>query len=718
MIKISEISLRSINRAFYSLWYKFCTLTGRVAVLETNASAKNVFYVQSLTDIITVDGTSIDEILVGDEFTGGTFLKYSGVYADDGGVVLTDLNGQKWKREIDGHIDIRWFGAYSVTIQQFDSSPAINAAYTAAKSKEIIPIARLYIPAVSTSTNWYYCASGITFDNYVEVFGDGITSHIRFNGNVGGFTTTYITSRYSKFSDFQLSAYSSVTPDYTKPGLLPKDIIYVDNITIKEFPDGVQLIASIPAGNVNNSVFNDLHVIQNKRHGVYIQGSDANNITFYNLDAINNGASGVLDKSFLGNHYYTCHFASNCSPTLSFQKGLVISGGVVYVSIVENNIGIEPGVTAGWATSWATYTGLQAWLVGFPDVAAWSAGTTYYIGSPYTLEGANQWGSMNNVYIEGDQPLSTLAPRCTSFGGNPQYRTQSATLESNSSVLYTKSALMVGVPGSSTTIKAQMQCSDSTNGLSGVSVFETSTNGVWLDYFTGTAFGGKMGGIRNSAGSSATRFLTSNSTATTTGRTNAPAVSANLALLGQMYFSFNSNRSTLRELDFTTGGNGQYTAAITKDYGDMVLATKTFYSEKSEIVGFKLIETTLGATKKWVGIKGYEEQVITNITGTYVVGREYNTPVGRGVLYDVTFVGTSGTDNCVIQRRALCKNTGGTMSTINNQEIGTSLRDATFATVDINFSFFTGSGNDDIEVQIINLPAATYGKVNIKRVDY
>ena len=60
----------------------------------------------------------------------------------------------------------------------------------------------------------------------------------------------------------------------------------------------------------------------------------------------------------------------------------------------------------------------------------------------------------------------------------------------------------------------------------------------------------------------------------------------------------------------------------------------------------------------------------------------------------------------------------GRLSSVNNQEIGTSLKDATFSTTDINFSLFAGSGNDDVEVQIINLPASTNGKVNIKRIEY
>lgn len=738
-MKIKDLSLRSINRALYSLWRKICKLTERVDELEEGGDGlqsigegDNVIvdntdplnpivsvelpsiYVDNLSDISSVTDTNAGTIFVGNNVTGGEFTRYSGSYVDDGVVVITDANGQKWKRIVGDYINIRWFGAAPGVISGggADIFSAFISALTAADSRDIISSPVIFIPSTGAGNKWYSCSNTITIVNKVKIFGEGPNSHIRFGSNIDGIITTYISSRGTELNNFQISAFVAGSPDYTKCGLRPNDIIYSDNLTIKEFPDGIQMIAAIPVGNVNNSIFNNLHLFQNRRHGAFIDGPDANNITFYNLDAVSNGGCGVFDSSFLGNHYYTPHFATNSSPTLPWQKGLVKHGGVVYQSLKDNNIGIEPGVTAGWATWWETNATIQVWSGYSID---WDIAKTYHVGGPYFMEGANQWGSMNNVYIEGDQPLATLSPRSSAIGGNPVHRGPSAMMRAFGNYLYTKDSFRVGnVPDNTTDVIVKLG-STVGGGVRGIGVTTINPAGVWLDYFPGTAsFGQSMGGMKNQAGSSHLRFLTTGSSAVTTGRTTTPQANANLALTGPMYFTLTTSRVALRELDFHSGVNTLYAfSTVTKDTGDMVICS----SRDADMLAGKLIEPIVG-TKRWVGVKGYEEQLITNITGTYVFGRDYNIAVGRGILYDITFTGTSGTDDCVIQRRLLVKNTAGTLSIKNNQEIGTSLKDTSFATTDIEVAIILGGGNDDTEIRMINLPAGTNGKMQVKRINY
>jgi hypothetical protein len=54
---------------------------------------------------------------------------------DDGGTVIVSATGKRWKRAFDGALELRWFGADRLGAA--DSSPALAAAYAAAKKRTI-----------------------------------------------------------------------------------------------------------------------------------------------------------------------------------------------------------------------------------------------------------------------------------------------------------------------------------------------------------------------------------------------------------------------------------------------------------------------------------------------------------------------------------------------------------------------------------------------------
>lgn len=65
--------------------------------------------------------------------------------------------------------------------------------------------------------------------------------------------------------------------------------------------------------NANSCYVEHCRAVSNKAGGFRAGGSDANDITFINCDATNNGFYGFSDQSFLGNYYIGCHTATNDS---------------------------------------------------------------------------------------------------------------------------------------------------------------------------------------------------------------------------------------------------------------------------------------------------------------------------------------------------------------------------------------------------------------------
>ncbi len=72
--------------------------------------------------------------------------------------------------------------------------------------------------------------------------------------------------------------------------------------------NGLQMATDATAvGNVNTTSVDNLTVRTVGHHGVFVIGGDSNACKFTGLNINNVGGYGVYDRSFLGNHYFSCH---------------------------------------------------------------------------------------------------------------------------------------------------------------------------------------------------------------------------------------------------------------------------------------------------------------------------------------------------------------------------------------------------------------------------
>lgn len=94
------------------------------AVLRAYAGLVTAYYVRGVTDIFD-GGAGVFRVDAADATT-----------ADNGGTVLVDASGRRWKREFSGDINVKWFGAVgdSVTDDTAAFTSAIQYAFSAGKT--------------------------------------------------------------------------------------------------------------------------------------------------------------------------------------------------------------------------------------------------------------------------------------------------------------------------------------------------------------------------------------------------------------------------------------------------------------------------------------------------------------------------------------------------------------------------------------------------------
>lgn len=367
----------------------------------------------TVEQIATYNNPYSQLVFVKDTLRGGEFMPYSGSNPADNGLIFQDALGRKWKRSVSvDYINISWFGAKT---DGSDCRAIIIAAINSAKVN--LPTVKIRIPG--TGQNEYYKVSdSIELDSYVEIFGDGHESKVQFYQHKKGLVFTNPGTHYSVLRDITITAVSSSaspknTWDSSKHGIIIKSPVHFVNVWVSNF-DGcgfymVNSLNATPPGNTNTSTFTQCHSYYNLLHGFYIKGADANAMSFNNCDVVGNGAAGFNDRSFLGNHYSDNHTATNGSPELTTQRGLVKFGGTVYACIKDTTIGVSPPNTTYWqdvGTEW----------IGFENVLDYNPNTVYWSVGGYIAEGGNQYGTFNGNYCELDQAPGYIDYGNTGFG--------------------------------------------------------------------------------------------------------------------------------------------------------------------------------------------------------------------------------------------------------------------------------------------------------------
>ncbi len=670
---------------------------------------------QTVSEISTFNKPTVNLLVIKDARTGGVFEIYTGSYAADNGMVFTDAAANKWKRKNDNnYINIDWYGCVQVNNQSNDIYTKFMGAVSASLSTEFLRSPAVFIPECPTGY-WYYCTQKIEIDNRITIFGNGFGSHIRFFQNTGGFLFKYVTSRFSIIKDFKITQYGSTgtTTIGSNFGIECKDIIYATNITINAFGDGIYAwndSAADPTGsdygNTNNMRWYNCDFSSNWRHGVYLRGADSNNSIFHDCNYVSNGGCGHFDKSFLGNSVSFPHFASNGSPELSYQKGLVTYSGSTYVSTKDDNLNNLPTDTNYW------YSLGTQWVSGYPYILPWTGSTTYYAATSINCDGANQYGTVLQIYHEADQPPPYVGPAVKVFGKNVTFRDEysTAALNAGNGSLYTFAPFWVGNPGGSNTKRGYL--STSSFGLQ-----YASSEAMLFGYNTSSKYGFITTNAAESAGR--TWFTTTAMTASLLGRTTGGGENGNIALSSFAFMGMAGSRSTFRKFDI----NNSYSPSTSNlDYGDLFLLTTTgFTGPKPDAVMTKYLEPTVGGTKKLYTIKGYQEDILSNVSGTYQVGIDYSIATNRGVLYYVQVAAStsaSGSD-LILNREVLIVNRSGSVAVVRNTAVTPDFNGGSFATSSINITNVgVGSGLDDIKIEITGLPTGSNGKVHVRRIDY
>lgn len=687
--------------------------TGTVAL--TSDIGKQTDSLSLVTDISSWNKTGYVQIIVQDTIRGGTFIRYNGTFAADNGMVFTDAGSHKWIRKINSDfININWYGATATTTGTYDNRANILSAIAAASNTAILPSPKVKIPA-SISTKVYYVSDSISIDTKIYLFGEGAASKLRFQSDKNGLIFNYVTSRNSQISDLAVSCYAST--DITKNGLTIRDRIIASNVSSNEFGGcGFYMVNSIGnpiAGNSSNSLFTYCHAEQNRLHGYKISGSDANNMSFVLCEAVTNGGLGVSDQSFLGNNYSGFHCASNGSPQVSYQRGLVTLGGHCYAALKDGLIATTPPNTTYWADLGTT------WATGYAYVLAYNAGTTYYAVGSWNMDGLNavalggtgqnQYSTLTGCYSESDQAPGVIGQRCIAFGGDngAGYSGPAAWLTANTFGFVTKAAINANDPGTDNTSRAVM---DST----GFIVTSNLSQGMKFGWDNATKTG-ELRQYSSSPGVSSFKVMSTNTTAAMLSRTNLPYSEPIMAY--GFLMATPQSRGHLNTFEFANAkptGTGF-------DLGDMQLHTYYNYiGDKPDVVSYKRIEKSAGATAQWarnVGFIEYEFQTTT--ASNYQVCLDYY--LSKGIQYDISiFASNSANGDLWSEKRFVV--IGGITSTAvtsikSNETTGTPLKDASLSTATLTPIVNDGSvGLYNIEWRANGIASTTINwHVQIKR---
>lgn len=356
---------------------------------------------------------------------GGTYTwSDTSTHADDGGGYIKPNSSRGRGRWVlqpsNGVVNIRQFGARNEYVNPGNSGydnrqSIINAldfcnGFTA--SGYNYSRYKLYIPALG-QLKFYFVSDSIVVSTSIEMYGDpgDFSSGLMFLSGKPGLifpypgSSSHITGVHGCYiHDLRIMSHArGILLRGRANGLTVRSANKFERLYIAGFPNnGVAIMGTAPAGNTNNSYFQSVASTGNFGNGFFIDGADANNITFLICDASSNGGWGFWDSSFLGCNFFGCHTAENgliytqVSHNGKRYQAIDSSGSLVRAGAVE------PGGSQKWQSYWLLQNdgGTSEF---YPD---WNRSGTYYPGGSYFLDNANQLGAVVSSYTEGGQPLS------------------------------------------------------------------------------------------------------------------------------------------------------------------------------------------------------------------------------------------------------------------------------------------------------------------------
>jgi len=372
----------------------------------------------SVTDIASYNNATTSTIFVKDTIRGGTFFLYVGNDAADNGMIFSDANNNKWKRDANTNMDVRWYGA--------------GTARTGVENWNAITAAKNYLLSHRESFEWLYFPPGEYAITYTLFF----TESIKIKGGGGAYNspaalltfpynTTGIaihefnTDFVSEIRNLHVRNSFSIEPiDSNKHLIDIRCKVVLDNIYVS-FASGIGINLEACGGgdSTSNPIFGnvDFSIVSNCKvnfalHGFRTNGCDANYITFHNCDAMQNKRWGILDNGFLGNNFYSNSFAANSNAAISGTATTVIYNSVYYTATFLHDDGSGINKQPDLFPTYWTPVEAQA-------ATAWDNAKHYWSGGAFASthpSGTSQWYS---PYVEGDQPMPSLNTRSIIFAG-------------------------------------------------------------------------------------------------------------------------------------------------------------------------------------------------------------------------------------------------------------------------------------------------------------
>jgi hypothetical protein len=365
-------------------------------------------------------------------------------------------SGGAWVRQFEESLDAEWFGAKpdgaTDSSDAFDGllshlqahvianplQPTSPGGYRIRFGRGKYYFSRIHTIRVPTILEGAATAQGLGAPGTWLDFESGgffVERHNTTGGNnttlspasTGGDGTTfrnlYMSSRQSRPAD---NLYEAQATD----GIRAWCRIIVQDCTLRSFTrDGIHVDSNITNNaNANCTIIERTNCQLNGRHGIMLNGVDANACNLRDCTVDFNNNWGIYDDTFLSNHHWGHHASFNGNPGVqSGHKGDAKTSVVVHPGTGGGTIYyINPGQAAAASTTvpgtnnaiWVKQGEGQGTVAG-PNLLcpAWYSGIPTKEGGSYYIDGI-QCGMAVNLYQEGSQgaPYSKTGNPCF-FGG-------------------------------------------------------------------------------------------------------------------------------------------------------------------------------------------------------------------------------------------------------------------------------------------------------------
>ncbi|MGG9960069.1 hypothetical protein [Ferruginibacter sp. SUN106] len=390
----------------------------------TDISQGNVLVNNSLKGLYAYGGNR-PIIFITDSLRGGIFYRYTGSMPVDNGMIFSDTLNRKWMRLAQGDkINVQWYGARPEGYNnQSDNNynaimKAIQFVQNSGDQKTVL------IPANKSNSqqSFYYISKTINIHDNISIEGEGNTdnsggglySKLLFPKNTLCFFIGNKTGGGANTVEIKGLSVEQATPTGTDKAAHAFDIrcnVKMQNVYVRYISgNGINIDACANSskdpnfGNADKSRFDNVNTYE-CNNGFYINGCDANAITFNDISAVYSKRWGIWDNSLLGNTFNSPHLSANGG-----NNCVVISEGKYYACVADNGSkGEQPG--KGQNQSWVE-------VPAGATSGAWDPARTYYSGGAYYVSGASAFSSFNSPYTESFQAPARLNQRSMTINGD------------------------------------------------------------------------------------------------------------------------------------------------------------------------------------------------------------------------------------------------------------------------------------------------------------